>query len=133
MCVEAGLVWGDDIYFEPTKVEANAAVKSLTPRWAVEAHLGELFNGEEQEEEDSATTQTIPVLDTLAMVEDATLQERNATKSDSAFRSGWPGSSFKSGYRPRTSDSPTSKTNADTIPIHLHTSDHFCFRASGTG
>src|SRR4051794_29099962 len=43
LCVEAGLVWGKELYFDSTKVGVNAAVDSLAPRWAVEAHLDELF------------------------------------------------------------------------------------------
>ena len=46
MCVEAGLVRGEELFFDATKVEANAAVESLGPRWAVEAHLERLFEGE---------------------------------------------------------------------------------------
>src|SRR5918995_1968855 len=52
LCVEAGLVWGEELYFDSTKVEANAAVDSLAPRWAIEAHLDELFDGEGREEEE---------------------------------------------------------------------------------
>jgi transposase len=55
LCVEAGLVWGEELYFDATKVAANAAIDSLAPRWAVEAHLGELFDGEGQEEEEDPT------------------------------------------------------------------------------
>src|SRR3954447_24950226 len=55
LCVHAGLVWGEELYFDSTKVKANAAVDSLAPRWVVEAHLGELFDGEGLEgEEDPA-------------------------------------------------------------------------------
>ena len=36
-CAEAGLVWGKELFFDATKVGANAAVDSLVPRWAVEA------------------------------------------------------------------------------------------------
>src|SRR5215211_2029749 len=39
-CVAAGLVWGREVYVDSTKVEANAALDSLHPRFAVEAHLG---------------------------------------------------------------------------------------------
>jgi transposase len=42
-CVEAGLVRGRELYFDATKVGANAAVDSLATRFAVEAHLGDLF------------------------------------------------------------------------------------------
>src|SRR5215208_3361419 len=42
-CVAAGLVWGHELYLDSTKVEANAALDSLQPRFAVEAHLTRLF------------------------------------------------------------------------------------------
>src|SRR5215216_3741893 len=42
-CLQAGLVWGKELYFDATKVEANAALDSVAPRFAVEAHLGTLF------------------------------------------------------------------------------------------
>src|SRR3954469_26025827 len=38
-----GLVWGKELYFDATKVEANASLDSVAPRFAVEAHLGALF------------------------------------------------------------------------------------------
>src|SRR6187549_1055838 len=44
-CVAAGLVWGQELYVDATKVEANASLDSLTPRFAVEAHLADLFAG----------------------------------------------------------------------------------------
>jgi transposase len=47
MCFEAGLVRGKELFFDATKVEADAAVDSLAPRWALEAHLEELFEEEE--------------------------------------------------------------------------------------
>jgi hypothetical protein len=37
------LVWGRELYFDTTKVEANASLDSVAPRFAVEAHLGALF------------------------------------------------------------------------------------------
>src|SRR6186997_1060938 len=42
-CVAAGLVWGQELYIDATKVAANAALDSLQPRFAVEAHLAQLF------------------------------------------------------------------------------------------
>src|SRR5215216_2989084 len=42
-CVAAGLVWGQELYIDGTKVEANAALHSLRPRFSVEAHLRRLF------------------------------------------------------------------------------------------
>src|SRR6266852_4453068 len=48
-CQQAGLVWGKELYIDATKVKANASLESLTPRFAVEAHLTNL-SGEEAEE-----------------------------------------------------------------------------------
>src|SRR2546421_3387135 len=42
-CQEEGLVWGKELYFDGTKVLANASTDSVKPRYAVEAHLGHLF------------------------------------------------------------------------------------------
>jgi len=42
-CFEAGLVRGEELFFDATKVEADAAVDSLAPRWFVEGYLHDLF------------------------------------------------------------------------------------------
>ena len=42
-CQQAGLVWGKELYVDATKVKANASLDSLKPRFAVEAHLANLF------------------------------------------------------------------------------------------
>src|SRR3954447_21527470 len=44
-CVAAGLVWGRELYVDATKVEANASLDSVAPRFAVEAkaHVAHLF------------------------------------------------------------------------------------------
>src|SRR5947209_6693812 len=52
-CQHAGLVWGKELYADATKVQANAAISSLTPRFAVEAHLENLFSGESMQEQQS--------------------------------------------------------------------------------
>ena len=46
---EAGLVWGKELYIDSTKVEANASVDSVKPRFFVEAHLANLFSPEAEE------------------------------------------------------------------------------------
>jgi transposase len=45
LCQEARLVWGRELYFDGTKVEANADFDSLVPRFYYEAktHLDDLF------------------------------------------------------------------------------------------
>src|SRR5579864_6906907 len=59
-CQAAGLVWGKELYVDATKVKANASLDSLKPRFAVEAHLANLFGVETegvQEEVDQRTPQ----------------------------------------------------------------------------
>src|SRR4051812_48377291 len=48
LCQEAGLVWGRELYFDATKVEANAGIPSLIPRFYFEAttHVADLFGNE---------------------------------------------------------------------------------------
>src|SRR5215210_4540134 len=49
-CRAAGLVWGKELYVDATQVNANASLDSIAPRFAVEAHLGELFTDEDADE-----------------------------------------------------------------------------------
>ena len=45
LCQQVGLVWGREFYFDATKVEANAGIPSLVPRFYYEAttHVADLF------------------------------------------------------------------------------------------
>jgi transposase len=49
LCQEAGLVWGKELFFDGTKVRANADFDSLTPRFAQAAreHVAALFADDE--------------------------------------------------------------------------------------
>src|SRR3954468_9086386 len=49
-CREAGLIWGKELYFDATQVKANASLDSIAPRFAVEAHLDELFTDDNADE-----------------------------------------------------------------------------------
>jgi transposase len=48
LCQQAGLVWGRELYFDATKVEANAGIPSLIPRFYYDAttHVADLFQDE---------------------------------------------------------------------------------------
>jgi transposase len=48
LCVEAGLVWGEELYFDSTKVNANAAIDRLIPRveWEAKQHVKQLFEAQ---------------------------------------------------------------------------------------
>lgn len=45
LCQQAGLVWGEELFFDATKVRANADVDPLVPRWYAQAkaHVADLF------------------------------------------------------------------------------------------
>ncbi len=57
LCQDAGLVWGQELYFDGTKIRANAALEGMVPRWYWETkhHLAGLF-----EEEDKAAADSMP-------------------------------------------------------------------------
>ncbi len=58
-CQQAGLVWGRELYFDGTKVAANASVDSLKPRFFVEAHLENLFGEADKETTESAEQEVL--------------------------------------------------------------------------
>ncbi len=53
-CVDSGLVWGKELYIDATKVQANASLDSMKPRFAVDEHLRNLFEAASDEGQDSA-------------------------------------------------------------------------------
>lgn len=115
-CVEAGLVRGDELFFDSTKVEGNAAVDSLAPRWAVEAHLGELFEEEMQREcGPAAGGAAAPIR--LPTAEDAALRKKNAAGKGWISRDGAQDRSFRNLRRERTSDTRASRTDPDATPM----------------
>ena len=114
MCVDAGLVHGDEMFFDSTKVEGNAAVDSLAPRWAVEAHLAGLF---EEELADEDGTSIMREGDALPSAGDVGLLERNAAEKDWISRDGAQDRSFKGPWRERTSDTRASRTDPDATPM----------------
>jgi transposase len=65
-CQQAKLIWGKELYFDGTQVNANADLDSLTPRFAVEAreaiqtHLAALFpEGDNEPEPAIAVAQAV--------------------------------------------------------------------------
>jgi len=60
MCFEAGLVEGRELYFDATKVEANASLDSTRSRSLVEERLGEHLMGIFPDEVPSAQDQDTP-------------------------------------------------------------------------
>src|SRR5215204_5061749 len=116
-CFEAGLVWGEELFFDSTKVKADADIDSLASRFLVETHLSGLFE-ESSTPEASVTESSIGTdLDTLPTSEDEALRAANARKSDWISRAGEQDRSFSSGPRKRTSDLRVSTTDPDATPM----------------
>jgi transposase len=128
LCVEAGLVWGEELYFDATKVDANASLDSIAPRFYVEEHLDEVFTtGEEtlnaEQEEDKVSTASelgespMAVLYELPSVGDTALAEENAAREDWISRDGRQRREQKGVWYRRKADFLASKTDPDSSPM----------------
>jgi transposase len=120
-CRAAGLVWGKELYFDATQVKANASLESIAPRFAVEAHLDELFT---QEDADAVTSmdgenhpRELPV--TITTAERDQLALATAERHDWLARTGAPDRTIiRDSYR-RRSDFEASTTDPDAALMAL--------------
>ncbi len=128
MCVEAGLVRGEDLFIDSTKVEADAAVDSLAPRWFVEAHLHDLFEEDGGEDEKMSAEGPSDTQDArpedegavryLPTAGDEDLLRSNRASEDWISRGGAQDRSFKgTSWRERTADTRASRTDPDATPM----------------
>ena len=127
MCIEAGLVWGKELYFDATQVGANAAKDSLVPRFVVENHLEKLFEEDFSKDEGSEdeghslpqpsateTSSEVSVsLATLPTAEDETLRAANAARQDWLSSAGRQGGPLVEANTRRKSDYYVSRTDPD--------------------
>jgi transposase len=127
-CVEAGLVWGDELYFDATKVDANASLDSIAPRFYVEEHLGELFVEEgpldAEQEQESATIanewgESPPIGEfyELPSADNETLIAENALRDDWISRNGRQRREVKGSWYRRKADFLASRTDPDSSPM----------------
>jgi transposase len=128
-CIEAGLVWGEELYFDATKVEANASLGSITPRFAVEQHLQNLFEGDPQEDPDGAPGGAARAtanedFDLLPSSENVELIFANAAKSDWISKAGRQDREVKGNFYRRKADLFLSKTDPDASPMKRKGADH---------
>jgi hypothetical protein len=140
-CQQAKLVWGKELSFDSTQVNANADLDSLVPRFAVEAreaiqeHLAGLFAAEpakaEEPEESpldvplpeplpeaacSALPTPLPVPLSEAGREELAVE--NAARHDWIAEEGRPQRAVHGLYR-RTADFRISTTDPDATPMRL--------------
>src|SRR5215213_2591751 len=126
-CLEAGLVWGEELYFDATKVDANASLDSIAPRFYVEEHLGEVLTVEEppkaEQEEDNVRTASerrespVAELYELPSVSNKALAKENAAKDDRISRNGRQRREQKGVWYRRKADFLASKTDPDSSPM----------------
>lgn len=141
-CVAAGLVWGQELYIDATKVAANASLTSLQTRFAVEAHLAHLFTpvGDDGDHGDvsggpngadggGAPEQLSVDLSQEAQVK---LAACAAQRHDWIGKTGRPNRQVTSGTYRRTADFRISTTDPDATPMpqgdgrtHLGYQDHY--------
>jgi hypothetical protein len=147
-CVAAGLVWGQELYLDATKVAADAALASLQPRFAVEAHLAQLFDTDDADDADDADddgdehdgdvdeagagTSRALRPNELTQPMRSELAAQAATRHDWIGQAGRPERTHSSGSYRRTADFRISTTDPDATPMplgdgrtHLGYQDHY--------
>ena len=110
LCIEAGLVWGKELYFDGTKVRANAAVDSLVPRWYWETqqHVAALFGQEAPSEEITQEQSEQPEPE-----KPASIPSRLVEKYDGTRLTGRRQKTYN-----RTIDAKVSPTDPDASPMN---------------
>ena len=113
MCVEAGLVWSEELFVDSTTVRANAAKAALVPKLAVLDHLAELF---EEEPDDATKPASGPagLADAaLSGADDGELAEANAAREDFISSAGRYGTKSRTPNPGKISDHTVNKTDPD--------------------
>jgi hypothetical protein len=109
------------------KVEANASLESITPRFAVEQHLQDLFEEDSQEpalDTYGAARTTDGDLDHLPYFNDEELITANAARSDWISKAGRQDREVKGDFYRRKADLFLSKTDPDASPMKRKGADH---------
>jgi transposase len=140
-CQQAGLVWGKELYIDATQVQADAAMNSLTARFAVEAreaqkaveaHLAALFpeEGDTVQEGETAptssqeTSEATPATSPLPLPVDLLDALRTELATANAAHHDWIAQEGRQqrevhGYYQRTADFCISATDPDATPLRL--------------
>jgi hypothetical protein len=118
LCQEVGLVWGGELYFDATKVEANAGIPSLIPRFYFDAttHVADLFGDETGDAAPQADPDLPPGIVPLPIDAERVPTERDPPWRLQEERRLDPNRLSRSGYR-RTSDFRVSPTDPDASPL----------------
>jgi hypothetical protein len=125
------LVWDEELFVDATKVEVDAAVDYLAPRWFVEAYLREFFEEDgtghaKRSAEDPSDTHDVQRLEEerpvhfLSTAANEVLLRSNSANEDRISRSGAQDRAFKgTAPRERTAGTRVSRTDPDATPMRL--------------
>ncbi len=117
LCAEVGLVWGKELYFDATKVEANASLNSVVPRFFVEAHLEELFEADPDAAEPGAGSTRPPAVSAPDSAPDE-LAAANAARHAWIAEEGRQNRQARDRDYRRISDLKASRTDPDASLMH---------------
>lgn len=122
-CIGAGLVSGQDLSIDATKVAANADLDSLQPRFAVEAHLARLFASDHRDAVGDETAGAAEGIAPTLLPSRLSEQARTELAAQARTRHDWIGGAGRpdratssSAYR-RTADFRISTTDPDATPM----------------
>ena len=140
-CQKAKLVWGKELYFDSTQVNANADLDSLAPRFAVEAreaiqeHLAALFaQNQHSLRKPRKAARDAPLPEHLPentscpsprlCLSSSLRQQREELATDNAARHDWIAEEGRQqrevhGSYERTADFRISTTDPDATPMRL--------------
>lgn len=116
LCIEAGLVWGRELYFDATKVEANASPESMRPRLTIEEYLSEVFPDEPDEPGRSESPPEAGLPQNVTPLRDDLAEPRNRTGAeprDWISTNGRQQREVTRGRYKRKADSSVSTTDSD--------------------
>ncbi len=122
-CIDAGLVWGEELFFDATKVEANASIDSTRSRSLVEGrleeHLAETFPDEVPSDPDEGPPGAVIVGAVGARGEDGrALARKNASGHRWIAGAGRQQRSVARWGYTRMADLRVSTTDPDASPMH---------------
>ncbi len=113
MCVEAGLVWGEELFVDSTTVRANAAKGALVPRLEVVRHIDELFEDESGAEGQDPASGPPRADAALPGADDGNLRAENAAREDFVSSAGRYGTKSRTPNPKKISDHVVNRTDPD--------------------
>lgn len=116
LCVKANLVWGKELYFDGSKIQANAAIDGLVDRatWQAKQHVDGLFNAELSTQKDMPPTDGSAATEPTPCGPDGLVQKYDGTRRNSKRKASYE----------RTTDAQVSPTDPTSTPMCRFPGDH---------